>query len=92
MTTVRTDIVFDALDISYQDGVTLLTGFIKALVDRGFSPSSLDAQAVVNAVILEGEECKSDLLDIITQLYRTSEQEEKVIMDFLDRWVGDYEV
>jgi hypothetical protein len=90
--TVRTDIVFDALDISYQDGVTLLTGFVKALVDRGFSPSSLDAQAVVDAVIsdIEGE-CKTDLLDIITRLYRTSEQEEKVIMDFLGRWVGDYE-
>jgi hypothetical protein len=90
--TVRTDIVFDALDISYQDGVTLLTGFVKALVDRGFSPLSLNAQAVVNAVISEGEKCKADLLDIITRLYHTSEQEEKAVMDFLDRWVGDYEV
>ncbi len=89
---IRTDIVFDALDISYSDGVTLLTAFIKALIDRGFSPLSLNAQTVVNAVIREGEEVKSDLMDIITQLYRTSEQEEKAIADFLDRWVGDYEI
>ena len=88
---IRTDIVFDALDISYSDGVTLLTGFVKALIDRGFPPLSLNAQAVVNAVIREGEEVKADLLDIITQLYRTSEQEERAITDFLDRWVGDYE-